>query len=161
MNITYAIRLFSSFLNATFNIVHPLIEERSYTSDEESINDWLQSNWELLIEKKILGKDEYFEVYGNGADFYGASSRITDMEALPTHKIVVKKGRYSIAKDVLNDETIQLDNNLIFDRLVGFEDGFYVIKSEFNHVLLNDQIHDKERVISLEGVEFEIQLAGI
>ena len=156
MNMTYAIRQFSSFLNATFNIVYPLLKERSYTSDEESVNDWLQSNWELLVERKVLGKNEYLEAYGDGADFYGASSRIMDVEALPTHKVVVKIGKNSKVQDLLNNETIQLDNNLIFDRLVGFQDGFYTNKSEFNYVLLNDEINDIERVISLKNVEFKI-----
>lgn len=81
MNIGKAMRLFVNYLNATWNIVEPLILNRDYTSDENSRSDWIQANWELLVERKVLPLNDYLEVYGAGADFNGKSSRITDIEA--------------------------------------------------------------------------------
>lgn len=73
MQIDKAIKNFADFLNSSWLIVYPLLVERSYTSNEESINDWLQANWELLVERKVLNINEYLEVYGDGADYHGAS----------------------------------------------------------------------------------------
>ncbi|UII31972.1 hypothetical protein LVD17_27165 [Fulvivirga ulvae] len=108
-----------------------------------------------VVERAVLGTGEYFEVYGDGADFNGSSSRITDIEALPTHKIIMKNQVEKEVRDVLNDELIYLDSNLIFDRLVGFNEGFYINQPEFNYVLLNDENIGIERVVCLDDVDFE------
>mgnify|MGYP000073187604 FL=1 len=49
----------------------------------------MQANWELLVERKILPLNEYLEVYGDGADFNGISSRITDINIAATHYLSV------------------------------------------------------------------------
>jgi hypothetical protein len=89
MEINKAVRVFASFLNASWDIVMPLLLERKYTTDESSISDWLQANWEILVEKKILKQNEYLETYSEGADYNGSSSRMNDIEALPTHTLRV------------------------------------------------------------------------
>jgi len=63
-----AIRIFSEFLNSSWTIVNQLLIDRNYTSNEDSLNDWLQSNWEFLVERKILKLNDNLEVYGDGAD---------------------------------------------------------------------------------------------
>ena len=68
MEIDKAIRIFSDFLNSSSEIVTPLLIDRHYTSDESSIGDWLQANWEILVEKKVLKQNEYLEIYSDGAD---------------------------------------------------------------------------------------------
>lgn len=68
MEIDKAIRIFSDFLNSSWEIVTPLLIDRNYTSDESSIGDWLQSNWEILVKKKVLKQNEYLEIYSDGAD---------------------------------------------------------------------------------------------
>ncbi|MBV6644933.1 MAG: hypothetical protein KI790_05770 [Cyclobacteriaceae bacterium] len=157
MELDKAIKLFSSFLNVVWPVIQPLLKERDYTSDEESINDWLQSNWELLVERKVLNSNEYLEAYGDGADFNGASSRITDIDSLPTHRIIVRSLSGNTLVDVLNDEKVQVNINLVFDGLVGFENGFYTNKPNFNYVLLKDEDNGVERVVLLDDVNFEIQ----
>ena len=76
VDLNQIIRMFSMFLNNSWNIVIPLLRNRSYTTDESSINDWIQSNWEILVERKILEINNDLEVYGSGADFNEESSRI-------------------------------------------------------------------------------------
>lgn len=89
MNANEIIKFFSDFLNTSWNYVIPLLSERTYTSNEDSINDWMQANWELLVERKILPLNEYLEVYGDGTDFNGISSRITDINIAATHYLSV------------------------------------------------------------------------
>lgn len=82
MEIDKAIRIFSKFLNNCWDIINPLVLGRFYTSNESSISDWLQANWEILVEKKILQLNEYLEFYGDGADYYGDSCRIANIKAV-------------------------------------------------------------------------------
>jgi len=154
MEINQAVRIFSSFLNASWDIVMPLLLSREYTSDDSSIGDWLQANWEMLVEKKILKQDEYLEIYSDGADYNGASSRMNDIEALPTHTLTAFPN--SKAVDVLNNEIISSKEAFEFDRLVGFQNGFYINQPPFNYALLNDS-SGVERVLSLDEITFKLQ----
>jgi len=151
-----AIRIFSEFLNSTWTIVNQLLIDRNYTSNEDSINDWLQSNWEFLVERKILKLNDYLEVYGDGADFNGASSRITDPNAVANFKIKAIPKNNKPVYDVLNEEEITLVNTS-FNKLIGFTNGFYIMEPEFNFVLLNDKNTSTERVVRLNDIEFELE----
>ena len=153
MDIDKAIRIFSDFLNKSWNIIIPLLSDRSYTTDESSRSDWLQSNWELLVERKVLQLNEYFEVYGDGADFNGESSRITDIASNATHsvKVLVNKGN-----DILNSSEVE-NAKFTFERLVGFRDGFYTNIPPFDFVLVHDEETSIERVFLLNQIKFEIQ----
>jgi hypothetical protein len=154
MEIDKAIRIFSDFLNSSWGIVTPLLIDRSYTSDESSIGDWLQANWEILVEKKVLRQNEYLEIYSDGADYNGSSSRMSDIEAMPTHTFRVFSDEEGV--DILNNEIISSKAEFEFDRLVGFQNGFYVNLPPFNYVLLTDS-SGMERVLSLDKITFELQ----
>ena len=157
MHIDKAIKGFVDFLNSSWLVVYPLLVKRNYTSNEESINDWLQANWELLVERKVLNINEYLEVYGDGADYHGASSRITDIEALTTFRVIVNpKKNINIIHDILNDEYVKIEN-VTFSKIVGFEKGFYLIEPEFKYVLITDDVLGKERVVALGDIEFGLE----
>lgn len=153
MDIDKAIRIFSDFLNKSWGVIIPLLSDRSYTTDESSKSDWLQSNWEILVERKVLQLNEYLEVYGEGADFNGESSRITDIESFPTHSVKVLVNN---EKDVLNNSEVE-SSEYTFERLVGFRDGFYTDIPPFDFVLVQDEDIGIERVFLLEQIKFELQ----
>ena len=151
-----AIRIFSDFLNSSWTIVNQLLIDRAYTSNENSLNDWLQSNWEFLVERKVLKINDYLEVYGNGADFNGTSSRITDPGAVANFKIKVISKNNKPVFDALNEEEVTLFNT-DFNKLIGFKNGFYIMEPEFNFVLLDDKNTNTERVVGLNDIEFELE----
>lgn len=156
MEIDKSIRAFAAFLDNSWLIASQLLLNRSYTSNEDSINDWLQANWELLVERKVLEIDEYLEVYGDGADYNGASSRITNPEAMPSFRIVVASKRDSEIFDILNNESVTL-GKVMFDKLVGFKNGFYLLEPDFNHVMVIDSESGLERVFALNDVYFVLE----
>ena len=156
MKIDEAIKVFANFLNSSWIIVSQLLFNRDYTSNEDSINDWLQANWELLVERKVLKLNEYLEVYGEGADYNGASSRIADPEALPNFKVIVRTKNGSDILDVLNNEQVRFEN-ATFDKIVGFKNGFYTLEPEFKYVLITDDDLGLERVVAIGDVEFRLE----
>lgn len=156
MGIDEAIRTFADYLNNSWETAFRLLVNRNYTSNEDSINDWFQANWELLVERKVLEINEYLEVYGDGADYNGASSRIANPDALPGFKVIVKAQNSDGVFDLLNNQHIKFEN-AIFDKVVGFKNGFYVIEPEFKYVLITD--FGLERVVKIDDVEFYLQNA--
>jgi hypothetical protein len=155
MAIDKAIKIFAQFLNNSWITASQLLIDRSYTTNEDSINDWLQANWELLVERKVLMINEHLEVYGEGADFNGSSSRITDISALPNFKLKIKSKNGNDVLDVLNNEKVRL-NNVTFDKIVGFKNGFYKLVPDFSYVLITDDNLGIERVVALDDIEFEL-----
>lgn len=154
MNLDMAVRYFAKFVNESWASVIPLLEDRSYTTNESSIADWLQSNWEILVERKVLKLNQYLDVYGAGADINGSSSRITDLSALPNYAVKVNSRFGKKITDLLNDEQVLItDSNFL--ELVSFKDGFYQKEPQFEFVLLEDDI-GVERVVSIEEVKFEL-----
>ena len=151
MSIDRIIKHFPGFLNASWNCVIPLLSERAYTSNEDSINDWMQANWELLVERKILPLNEYLEVYGDGADFNGVSSRITDMNRIATYYLSVS---IYTGLDLLTNEKVN-NSIFLFEKFVGFKAGFYTIAPPFQYVLELDN-NNVERVFHIESTNFEL-----
>eukprot|EP01132_Coremiostelium_polycephalum_P000346 gene346-439_t len=138
-NIDLAIKSFSQFMNASWETVLPLLQDRDYTSDEGSIADWLQANWEFLIERKVLRIDQHLGIYSEGADFNGISSRITEIDSLPDFFIQVSGLSRGKTFDLLNNEQTVIDN-ANFIELVSFKNGFYYKEPPFNYVLLEDLV---------------------
>lgn len=95
------------------------------------------------------------DVYGEGADFNGSSSRITDVNALPNFSIKVRGCLEKDVLDLLNNEKISVDNGS-FMELVTFKEGFYQKELKFHYVLLEDDI-GIERVVPIEDIEFVLE----
>ena len=156
MNIDQAIRLFAKFLDNTWEIVLPSLKNRPYASDDDtSIHDWLQANWELLVELKVLDTDGHLEIYGSGADLNGASSRIVYPDAVGTFKVIAKPKSGDTVLDVLRNEQVTI-SNLTFDELASFNNVFYEFKPPFNFALLTEAGGELPRVVSLGDIEFEL-----
>ncbi|PIE47462.1 MAG: hypothetical protein CSA42_03415 [Gammaproteobacteria bacterium] len=116
--------------------------------------DWLQANWELLIESQC-GENVFLEVYGDGADCNGSSSRVLYPNKLPTHKIICKSETTNI-HDVLNDIYLNDVDEFVFDRFVSIgNDGWYYESPPFDKVLIFQK--GVERVIEFNKLEFLVQ----
>ncbi len=155
------IKAFATFLSDTWDTVHPLLLGRSYTTDIDSIGDWMQANWELLVERRLVAGDQCLEIYSSGADFYGFSSRITDPEAHRVDFVVAVKPteNFSWFKenhtfDYLNQEKFSL-GDAVFEEFVSFKNKFYHIESPFEYALLKD--NGLERVVKLSDITFELK----
>jgi len=128
---------------------------------EERINDWLQANWEILVESSIVGIDEYLEVYGYGADCNGDSSRICFPEKLPTHRIVCRALSSKPVMDMISQEMKLLTNDMTFYGFVNWEMNYFNIAPPFDNVLLEGKMgkivtHTKNIYFDLETVNSKI-----
>lgn len=119
------------------------------------IPDWLQSNWELIVESKLLNseKQSALEVYGDGADANGDSSRILYPNLLPTNKITCIAKSMNLI-DELTGNILKV-KNIDFDRFVTIKDGWYLEATPFDKVL--GFLDGKEVVINLSDIIFKLE----
>ncbi len=121
---------------------------------DEWLNDWKQVNWELIVEGGLGSASSItLDPYGEGADFYGSSSRILRPEAIPTH--AVRGCPIDDAVEALSGEqAVFPPEGLIVECFVTMRDGWYYEEPPFDCVLFID--NGVEKVLSLDAVEFSL-----
>ena len=154
INIKKLLKNYSRLLDSSWDI----IEQTSAKDLTGSFkNDWLQANWELLVEGMLGDSEKVLEIYGDGADCNGASSRILFPERMPTHKIVCMPIMGGGVHDALSRKELNLSKgDIAFDRFVTMgSDGWYYEKPKFDYVLADH--NGKEVVLRFEELEFELK----
>ncbi|MBB2964664.1 hypothetical protein [Methylobacterium sp. R2-1] len=129
---------YRSFLNSAF----PVLAEVFENDEHYAIDDWLQSNWEIIVEHYlsiITGKIIVLEVYGNGADCNGASSRVWMPNYTATHRIMCR---------IKSDGKI-----LTFENFVGYDEhGRYGNVAPFTHAECEGDV-----LVPFEDCIFELE----
>ena len=144
---------FRDFLEASWGAVEKL---RSLSpSAEDQVADWLQANWEVFVEAVLFPEgNHYLEVYGDGAECNGASSRVWKPWALPTHRVRCLPRTGTTVVDVLTGKATD-PRNLSFWGFVSWDGEQYDMSPPFHHVLLEDR--SDSYVIKLDEVEFDCE----
>lgn len=124
--------------------------------DEYLISDWLQANWEVIVESSISKKENtiFLEVYGDGAECNDNSSRVWKPEALPTHRIHCNPKTGNRCKDYLSNKLIYVEN-LIFDKFISWNGKIYSENPPFDFVLLNKE--NDIFIVSIDDVVFDLK----
>ena len=76
---------------------------RTEEGDQPALRDWLQANWEILVEDNVSAEISasesgfskrrcYLEAYVKGNDLSSPSHRVSDPDALATHEIHIGYG---------------------------------------------------------------------
>ena len=152
-NITTILWNFQGFLTSSWKNVEML---KTFIKNEhfgdELLNDFLQSNWETLVEAIICEPgEEFLEVYGDGADCNGASSRVCFPKEVATHRVGCLGKIAKEVDDRLNGGKI-VPENCIFHSFVTYSNNEYYQGLPFNGILLE---HDKGiSVIDINDVNF-------
>ncbi len=121
---------------------------------DEWLNDWMQANWELIVEGGLHSASSVTLVpYGEGADFYGSSSRILRPEATPTHAV---RGRpFTDAVEALSGQpAVFPPEGLIVECFVTMREDWYYEEPPFDCALFID--NGVERVVPVETIEFSL-----
>jgi len=110
----------------------------SSDDNEVFVQNWLQANWELLVESAFPAEQGVFlEVYGDGADCNGESSRVLYPDKLPNYSVYCQLKENEVGIDrISNEEVVFSEKGMPFDRFVAIEKGWYFERPPFDHVLL-------------------------
>ncbi len=141
MIVTELINSFRQFLNVSWSTLPDLLKDRQKSWD--AIDDWYQTNWETIVETQInIVRQEnemvVLEIFGNGADCNGSSSRVFLPESLPTHCIKVND-RYRFNSFGTKYET-----------------GWFEITYPFDFIKVLDE-DEIEIILSAENAKFSLE----
>ena len=106
---------------------------------EDQIEDWLQANWEIIVEFRLqnVGLTEgLIDIYGNGADCNGEGSRVSLPKSQPTG-------------------AIHIAPNCIFHSYGTVIDGFFVQEPPFDYVK-GEYPKSDDLVLPLKQAKFSI-----
>ena len=155
MNVDEIVRKFQQFLEASWQSVEnmlPLTEE-----GEHLRLDWLQANWEILVEDTLRPDTiSFLEFYGEGAECNGASSRVWKPDAEATHRICCVSKDGSEVTDLVTGRSIEPQDLEFFGFGHPDRERFLILHPPFNVVVLNDR-EGIDFIVRLEDVRFETQ----
>ena len=137
-NANQVINYFRDFIHSSWQSFSFFIIDIPKDEKEEVINNWLQANWEILVETNLTGINEFLEVYGYGADCNGASSRVCYPDKLPTHRIVCKTSSNQHVIDLISNQMKSIDGTR-FDGFMNWDGYYYQMLPPFDYVLLNNK----------------------
>ena len=156
-NTDAVLRSFSRFLASGWREAEALIGPIDPFNDLAA--DWLQGNWEILVESVLLpGGSGFLEVYGDGAEGHGSSSRVFRPDAQPTHRIICLPKHGATAQDLGTGQKVDLVNKSFWG-FVHWNGNKLAVAPPFNAVLLEGTFpeRDGDVVVSLEEVEFGLE----
>jgi hypothetical protein len=83
INVNSQLKSFLKFLNLSRGVLDELMENHDWNDDAEFIFDWMAVNWELLVQREILGE------YASMPPVF-SQQLILNSQIKPTHNLIVK-----------------------------------------------------------------------
>lgn len=123
--------------------------------------DWLQANWEMLIEGAVSMHPDYgmqavfLQIYGEGADYHGSSSRLLEPNATLTHHVRCYPRHGESIQDKLTDQARESpQEGFFFGEFVSWDGSWFYRQPPFDHVLVRSD--DGEAVFPCDGLRFDL-----
>lgn len=108
-DITNHIMLFREFLNISWDhVIYKIMDEHDWDDDGNFIYNWMQINWELLVERELLGKSFNLSQFSSTH----LSDNILHPNVKPDFMVVGKSSRDLIdirsGKEISKNQTLRL-----------------------------------------------------
>ena len=134
------------------SVLAALTHERGFL--DEAFGDWAQALWELLVERALLDREQYLEIYRAGSDYEVAlHSRVFFHSAQPTHSVCVCGAQTLLVTDVLSGTPVN-PADLEFDGFMAFTGTWFEETPPFDHVLLTSGRQGGVFLVPAEEVRF-------
>ena len=140
MNPNQVVLNFHKFILACWPQISIIMENLDWDSDSYFIDYWLQSNWELLVERQLFDGKGFLHPYGYDIN---PECRQTTAGAIATHRLMIvlksKKSRYEFV-------------NLITKTANGKS-----FEPPFDKIGVRDMKNGDINYLPLELVEFDVE----
>lgn len=152
-NVTNHIIKFQKFMIHCWKDLDDIMDKHDWDNDGTFTNEWLQANWEFLVERQLLKKNGG-ELRSFGS--YLSELRISRPNASPTHEIICLPKNHTSLYDDKTKEPLPADKRLIFYIFLKKMDGSYGLYPPFNYAGVFT-IQGKKRVrhiIAVDSINF-------
>lgn len=161
-----SIRRFASFLRESWQTMDQATRAPRSLSAAELRADWLQANWEILVEavlRDALAMELFLEPYGEGAECNGDSSRVWLPSSPTTHRVIcVAAGAYEVL-DMLRGDGIDIDRDgdlVVFDHFgTRCADGWHEEREPFDCVI--GYYRGIEVLLPASHIKFELRALSV
>lgn len=141
MSINQLIINFRSFLIACWPSMSEILEQLDWDESPYFLDDWIQANWELMVEKQILDPGQLLVPYGYCSS---PECRYTYKDENLTHRVTCKK----------NGQPVPQYNFFCF---VAKSDGVSKIEPPFDFVNVEDFKTGDRLSLPFKDVDFLVQ----
>jgi hypothetical protein len=133
LDVTESVESFRKVLVSSWSILSKLREQDLTGS---FIDDWIQANWERIVEASIdPALRIVLEPYGEGADCNIRSSRVWRPDASPNAQILLTYFGNEPLVDVIDNK--EIDGPMVLDHFCAIIDGWPAVNEPFDHIVLN------------------------
>lgn len=136
-----------------------LVELGDGEIDDQMVSNWMQSQWELLVEQPLnsRGHDCNLLVYGGGAET--ETSRVFPRDPVETHAVCCRPRNGNFLADCLEERRLEFpDDGWAIDEFLSIHGTDYRSAPPFNAVKLleasNGRPHSSPLIFRLEQLEF-------
>ncbi len=152
MDITRQINLFRNFLIAAWPSLDSLMDNHDWEDDGMFTCEWLQVNWEFLVEREILGKNgsltEFSVLY--------SGKRVTE-GINPVYSVIAKPQKNITVYDLKKECIVPFSKDLRLFGFYTFKDGGYGIYPPFELAAL--MLNPKEIfVVPIQDLNFYLKI---
>lgn len=150
--IGYLMLRYQKFLTASWDIVFSDCEDTDFNNDLK--DDWLEANWELIVESYFNVGRERINLSRYGAGAAGRFDRVFIEGAQDTHEVKCFAYKNNALFNVIDGINIVVpDEGFTFRRFVSIQDGWYVQAVPFNMVQVNEL---EDAVFTVEQIDFRL-----
>ncbi|CUI18081.1 hypothetical protein PNK_p0027 (plasmid) [Candidatus Protochlamydia naegleriophila] len=143
---------FRQFLIAAWPSLDNLMENHDWDDDGDFIDKWLQVNWEFLVERELLGPNNYLNSYG----FFKAL-RVTNPDARANYQIICKPKNNLILIDNKTKIPISKEHELIFKIFLSQYETTYGLYPPFDYACLKSIGNKEHFYVSIQDIEFNLE----
>lgn len=118
----------------------------------DAVLDWLQVNWELIVEANVCKSDEFLLAYGDGAECNASSDRVRYPEKAATHFIGCTAKLKGSLYDLINESYIH-DDMVEFYKFTTYQEGIMISELPFKHVLAKSA-EGNDLIFSFDDISF-------
>lgn len=151
MIVNKQIEYFRQFLIASWPYVDHLMENHDWDDDGEFIDEWLQVNWEFLVERELLGPNKFLLPFGFGGE------RVTNTQAIANYMIRCKPKNHSFCIDNKTGVNISKDAQLIFRRFSTKIESTYGLYPPFDYAGLTELDNKKIYFVPVKEIDFYLE----
>ncbi len=108
LQVTDQINYFRKFLIAAWPFLDKMMQNHDWDSDMGFTDDWMQANWEFLVERELLGAGNYLYPLRLG-------KRAVSLDVQPNYKIICQlKNHIALVDWIKKAENYQNEELLIY-----------------------------------------------
>jgi hypothetical protein len=151
VDVTLHIRKFRDFLIAAWPSLDNIMEDHDWDNDVNFTENWMQANWEFLVERELLGKMKHLLGFETSHPFH----RITEATSTADY-VIIARPQHILFDLKQPDKIIPFEKKLRVSRFLRIKDNEFGTYPPFDVVKLTIDPKKEHFYVKFDDVHFFI-----